>query len=502
MISVTCSAPVVTNGELIGVVGIDIRLDSMEVFLNSVASDAGSVFIINDQRQVILSSDQTGVFAVSTNNVLADLDDLGNMGNTSMISFMDQALEEATDLNVITLGGREYYMAGAPMPTVGWAVISVVDKELTEQPAARLMAEFDTINEAARAEFRHSSAVSNGITVIVIAAIFFLGAYMALKMTKKMVRPIEAMTADIIGSGADGHLFEMKDRYRTNDEIEVLAESFESLSKKTRKYIKDITEITRDKERVSTELSMASQIQTNMLPHSFPAFPDRKEFDIYASMDPAKEVGGDFYDFFLIDEDHLCMVMADVSGKGIPAALFMMIAKTILKNCAMMWSSPAEILERTNNAICMNNQVDMFVTVWLGILEISTGKIVAANAGHEYPVIRHADGAFELMKDPHGLVIGAMDDMKYREYEIMLEAGAKLFLYTDGVPEATDAQNSMFGIERMLQALNMDPDVDPEQILQRVRSEVDLFVKDTEQFDDLTMLCLEYRGKEEAEDDR
>ncbi|MBR2738145.1 MAG: SpoIIE family protein phosphatase [Lachnospiraceae bacterium] len=500
-VSVTCSAPIVTNGELIGVVGIDILLDRMDDFLNSVSSEGGSVFIINDQHQVLLSSDETGVFAVSTNNTLADLDDLGNLGNADMISFMDQALEETTDLNVIMLGGREYYMAGSPMPTVGWAVIAVVDKELTEQPTAALLAEYDAINAAASEEFRQSTRISNITSVVGIVAVFLLGAWIALMMTKRMVRPIEEMTADIMASETGGHIFEMKDSYRTDDEIEVLAESFEDLSKKTRKYIKDITEITREKERVSTELTMATRIQSSMLPHIYPAFPDRSEFDVYASMDPAKEVGGDFYDFFLIDDDHLCLVMADVSGKGIPAALFMMISKTILKNCAMMWTSPGEILEMTNDALCMDNQVDMFVTVWLGILEISTGKVTAANAGHEFPVIRHPDGGFELMKDKHGLVLGAMRGMRYTEYDFTLEKGAKLFLYTDGVPEATDAEGKRFGTDRMLAALNAHTDDDPMQTLKNVRAAVDGFVMEAEQFDDLTMLCLEYKGKEEQEDD-
>ena len=249
----------------------------------------------------------------------------------------------------------------------------------------------------------------------------------------------------------------------------------------------------KERERISTELHMANRIQGSMLPHEFPPFPDRKEFSIYASMDPAREVGGDFYDFFLIDDDHLCMVMADVSGKGIPAALFMMISKVILQSCAMLGQSPAEILVKTNEALCSGNQEEMFVTVWVGILEISSGRITAANAGHEYPAVMK-EGRFSLLKDKHGFVIGGMPGMKYKEYEIRLEPGDKLFLYTDGVPEATDAENAMFGTERMLEALNEDPGAPPRSILENVRRATDRFVKDAEQFDDLTMLCLEYDG--------
>lgn len=248
--------------------------------------------------------------------------------------------------------------------------------------------------------------------------------------------------------------------------------------------------------KIKTELNLATRIQSNMLPNIFPAFPERPEFDVYASMDPAKEVGGDFYDFFLVDEDHLCLVMADVSGKGVPAALFMMASKIILSNYAKMGKSPSEILTAANASICTNNREDMFVTVWLGILELSTGKLTASNAGHEYPVIMDPDGKFELYKDKHGFVIGGMEGLKYKEYSLYLKPGSKLFLYTDGVPEATDSNKALFGSERMVEALNEKPDQSPEDILKTVRRHVDAFVKDAEQFDDLTMLCMEYNGKE------
>ena len=249
------------------------------------------------------------------------------------------------------------------------------------------------------------------------------------------------------------------------------------------------------RERLENELQMAAQIQASMLPRTFPAFPERKEFDLFASMDPAKEVGGDFYDFFLIDEDHLGLVIADVSGKGIPAALFMMVSKAMLKNSALSGQSPAAVLESVNRQVCENNQEDMFVTVWLGVLEISTGRLTAANAGHEYPALKAPDGGFALYKDKHGLVVGGMDDMIYQEYELRLTPGAKLFVYTDGIPEATNRDNELFGTERMLAALNQNGDADPEELLQSVRRAVDSFVGNAEQFDDLTMLCLEYRGR-------
>ena len=243
-----------------------------------------------------------------------------------------------------------------------------------------------------------------------------------------------------------------------------------------------------------TELNMATEIQMSMLPLTFPAFPDRSEFDIYASMDPAKEVGGDFYDFFLIDDDHLATVIADVSGKGVPAALFMMSSKILLNDHATIGGSPAEILERVNKLVYANNKAHMFVTVWLGILEISTGKLTSASAGHEYPMI-NVNGKYELLKDKHGLAIGAMPNSKYKDTEITLKKGDSVFVYTDGVAEATDANNELFGTDRTLEALNaIQAGVSQKEILAGVRSAVDAFVKEAPQFDDLTMLGLKYFG--------
>ena len=249
-----------------------------------------------------------------------------------------------------------------------------------------------------------------------------------------------------------------------------------------------------------TELNMATEIQASMLPSIFPAFPNREEFDLYASMDPAREVGGDFYDFFMIDEDHLGIVIADVSGKGVPAALFMMISKTVIQNFAMLGIGAAETLRKANESLCAQNKMEMFVTAWIGILEISTGRITCANAGHEYPAVCH-DGRFELLKDRHGFVLGGMEGSRYREYEIRLEKGDRLFVYTDGVPEATNVNNELFGTDRMIDALNADPKADPKEVLRTVRAAVDGFVGAAEQFDDLTMLCLEYRGREGTEEE-
>ena len=331
------------------------------------------------------------------------------------------------------------------------------------------------------------STILLSIIAVAFAAVFF---------KRQVVEPVKIASDEASRFAREHTKGKPIGKISKYEEIARLATSIDTMETDMVNYMEHLTTLTADKQRISTELSLATQIQATMMPHIYPAFPDRTEFDIYALMHPAKEVGGDFYDFFLIDEDHLCMVMADVSGKGIPAALFMMASKIILQSCAMLGQSAAEILTNTNEAICSNNQAGMFITVWLGILEISSGKLTAANAGHEYPVIKRADGAFEVMKDKHGLVIGALEGVRYREYELQFEPGMKLFLYTDGVPEASDAENRMFGLPRMLSALNADKDAGPEKLLNHVLDAMGDFVKDAEQFDDTTMLCLEYRGKE------
>ena len=262
------------------------------------------------------------------------------------------------------------------------------------------------------------------------------------------------------------------------------------VSSQTRKYELQQQETA----RLDSELSMATRIQAETLPNIFPAFPEREDFNVFATMNPAKEVGGDFYDFFLIDETHLGIVMADVSGKGVPAALFMMVSKILIQNYAMMNSSPKAVLETVNRQLSANNPEEMFVTVWYGCLDLESGKLMAANAGHEYPAFKKPGESFELIKDKHGIPVAAMDVAKYTEYELQLEPGSKLFLYTDGVAEATNSENEMFGTERMINALRIMEDSTPQDILGVVHAAVSSFVLDAPQFDDLTMLCLEYFG--------
>ena len=251
---------------------------------------------------------------------------------------------------------------------------------------------------------------------------------------------------------------------------------------------------TKDAERLATELHLAKNIQSSMLPEIFPPFPEHQEFDVYASMRTAREVGGDFYDFYMIDDDHMAMLVADVSGKGIPAAMFMMASKIMINNMSLLNDpDPARILEMVNKEIAARNTAEMFVTVWLGILEISTGKLTATNAGHEYPFIRQ-NGKFNIFKEKHGFVLGGMENTRYENYEIQLDPGDAVFVYTDGVTEAKNSNGDQFGVERLEDALNDSPELPVSSIINHISEKLDKFVDNEEQFDDITMVILSYNG--------
>lgn len=490
-ISIMCSLPVYNEDEIVAVIGADLFLNDISRTVNSTLRGRSFSCIVNQNGHVLFSPQTEGMFSV----LPADqAQDLRATENADLSEFVSDALVRSTELRLINVDGEQYYVAGSPIQNIGWAVLSIVPKSTADQSTAEMLTQFNAIQSEA------TGVLSEGMTKAVVTILVLIVAVIAITVTaavilsKKIVRPLEAITNRVCSLGGNDLQFKMEDAYRTHDEIEGLAESFAMLSGKTLQYISEVERVTAEKERIGAELSLATRIQADMLPNIYPAFPDRAEFDIYASMAPAKEVGGDFYNYFFVDDDHLCAFIADVSGKGVPAALFMMASMIILSNNAQMGKTPAQILQDTNTAICANNREEMFVTVWLGILEISTGRLIAANAGHEYPVIKNPDGTFELFKDKHGFVIGGMEGVKYKEYEIQMQPGSKLFLYTDGVPEATNGENELFGSARMLDALNGDTDASPQNTLENVRKAVDGFVKDAEQFDDLTMVCLEYKG--------
>ena len=280
----------------------------------------------------------------------------------------------------------------------------------------------------------------------------------------------------------------------TGDEVEELAESFKKMQVDLNEYIRKLSVVTTEREKIGAELNVAKSIQMDMMPQIFPAFPDRTEFDIYATVNPAREVGGDFYDFFMIDEDHIGLVIADVSGKGIPAALFMVIAKTLIKNRAMMGGGPGEILSDVNKQLCEGNDAGMFVTVWFAILELSTGKGVAANAGHEHPFFKHKDGMWELVTYRHSVIIGVVEDARITDRPFTMEPGDRLFVYTDGVPEATDPDLGQYGTQRLLDVMNANASCSPKEMLQKITSDVESYMDGSPQADDITMMCFDFYG--------
>ncbi len=286
-------------------------------------------------------------------------------------------------------------------------------------------------------------------------------------------------------------------KIESHNEIAELSSDLAGMAEELTAYMVRNEQIAVKEERDRTELALAGRIQASMLPNVFPPYPDRKDFEIYASMTPAKEVGGDFYEFFFVDDHHLCIMIADVSGKGIPAALFMMATMILLENNVKMGKSPAQTLSDINTAICNKNIEDMFVTVWLGIIDLSTGKMICANAGHEYPMLKKPGERYEIIKDKHDLVLGAMKGWKYDEYELLMEPGASLFLYTDGLSETINPQEKMFGTDRILEQLNTNPNCSTEETLTGMKEAVDKYIDGKEPFDDLTMMSFAYHGPTE-----
>ena len=330
-----------------------------------------------------------------------------------------------------------------------------------------------------------------GITIILY--IFFVR-----KMVTKPVGKLTAFTQEITKTG----MFENQHiDIKTGDEIESLSQSFNFMLAELENYIANLSKVTAEKERIGAELDIAKHIQASMLPCIFPAFPERKEFDIYATMEPAKEVGGDFYDFFMVDDTHLAIVMADVSGKGVPAALFMVIGKTLIKDHTTPGRDLGKVFTEVNQLLCESNSEELFITAFEGVLDLVTGEFVYVNAGHEMPFICKAGGDFEPYKIRAGFVLAGMEGMKYRAGSTRLEPGDKIFQYTDGVTEATNLKNELYGMNRLGAILNKVKGGTPNDILPAIKKDIDEFVGDADQFDDITMLCLEYKARTETNEE-
>lgn len=408
---------------------------------------------------------------------------------------MQKIINEKAGLTEANIDGKDYYLAYAPMKNTDWYFVTAMEVDTVIAPAKETHE--NIINIAT--EYMDNLSEKTKMTVIgmiiSISILLFFITYIGWSLADYLTKPIRQLSKGVqqIAMGN----FNGKLNIHTGDEIESLAISFNAMTTELQTYIKNLEQITAEKERIATELNVATNIQKNMLPCIFPPYPDRKDFDIYAVMYPAKEVGGDFYDFYLLDENHLVITIADVSDKGIPAAMFMVITKTILKNFAMSMTSPDDfsaVVQCANRQLCENNEEMMFVTVFMGMLDLKTGKFIYVNAGHTPPMIRHKhkdDSTFEYLPVEKNCVLGINEEAQFKQQEVYLKQGDELFLYTDGVTEAINKEKKLYSIERLYSNLNkINQKSSCQDILRDVKLSIDEFAQGMYQSDDITMLAI------------
>ncbi len=470
-VKVVCAAPVFDqNGKLRGVASGDIAVESFQNILEN----------YNEEQIVsVVFFDKNGELMYATN---------GYDGNDKVSALLNSGVNYATEgENIFTF---------RKMDETGWTICLVMSAE-------KILSAVDTVqaNIGKNAE-ENKAVVQNGINgniiafciIVAIAVIAIIGVTSAI--SSHFVKPIRTLMGQVAVVG-EGNL-DASIEATTNDEIGKLAEAFNKMTVDLKGYMTNLENVTREKERIGAELDIATHIQSSMLPMIFPPYPDRTEFDIVASMDPAKEVGGDFYDFFMIDDRHVAIVMADVSGKGVPAALFMVIGKTLIKDHTTPGRDLTEVFYEVNNLLCEANSEDLFITAFEGVLDLVTGNFMYVNAGHETPFFRQPGGVFEPHPVEASFVLAGIDDMEFKGGNLTLEPGSRVFLYTDGVPESTNAHDELFDMERLGETLVRVSDMPLMQILPAIRADVDKFVGEAPQFDDLTMLCLEYKARMEV----
>jgi sigma-B regulation protein RsbU (phosphoserine phosphatase) len=494
---VTCSKPFYrSGGELVVVVEVDVTLKVMnEQILSTQIGESGYAFLIDDKGNIITHPGMTPGDTrwderyLTKNLLQSSSEGLRNIvkdmiaGNTGIHRFQGDPT---------IAGGNDKYIAYAPIASTNWSLgVAMPVQEII----APTKATKEKIILATKDTGRHIDVgIKNllNILVVVFVIIIFVVSGSAHMLSKKITKPILALNkgANIVGGGNLDYKLDLK----TGDEIEDLANAFNKMTSDLKIYINNLKETTAAKERIESELKIAHEIQTSMLPRIFPPFPDRKEFDIFATMDPAKEVGGDFYDFFFIDKNKLCLLIGDVSGKGVPAALFMAITKTLLKTEALNGLSSDEIITRVNNTLFPDNETCMFVTVLCAILDIETGMIQFSNAGHNPPLIYAGNGGFEFINLPKGFVVGAMQDSKFESRKLTLKPKDAIFFYTDGVTEAMNRQDKLFSEQRLQSCLSRLKDKDITGIVHGVRHQIQAFAEDAAQSDDITMLALRYKG--------
>lgn len=490
-LGIVCTNPVYDNsGRFRGVAGVSMLLSELsDTITNEELGSTSYAFAINSKGSTVI---MPGL------NKIADSINLLEAKDPALREMAQKMVNGETGVAKITLFEKEVYAAYAPLSSIDWSICTVIGVDEILQPALLNGEQITQYTKDAVDLIDQRIMLMIIVLLIVILAAVLLITLISAVFTRRITKPIVELTSAVRGFGDNDELV-YKSELNTDDEIQELSETFESMTERLAGYIDNITRITSEKERIGAELDIAAKIQLSALPREFPAFPEKSEFDIYATMNPAKEVGGDFYDFFLVDDNHLAVVMADVSGKGIPAAMFMMMAKTQIKTNACIGMNPKDILAAANNSLCENNDAEMFVTAFVGILEISTGKFTYANAGHNPPLVRKGDGDFEWLKLRPGFVLGGMEGIRYTQAEMYFGMGDMLFMYTDGVSEAADRNEELYGNDRLEQALNSLKTASPKELIEDMMNRLEEFANGAEQADDITMTALQYFSKQQGE---
>ena len=470
-LTVTCASPFFKNGSFAGVVCMDILVSDLQYDAIDISLGEGSRAILVDGDGCIIASPDMKPDQKELDSIL------------SYDIFTPEVTEEILrgEEGVSEFPG-EIYCAYAPVGQADWVLCVTVPREI-------VLSGLDSISRS----IRGSEYVFGFIFLNVLAAV----AVLVSKFSTKLTAPLKRLQEDveIISKGNLDH----KATVIGNDELGDLAQAFNSMTDSLKDYIAELTSVTAEKERIGAELSVASHIQSSMLPCIFPPFPDRKEFDIYASMVPAKEIGGDFYDLFMVDNTHIALVMADVSGKGVPAALFMVIGKTLIKDHTVPGTDLGEVFTSVNNMLCDSNSEGLFITAFECVLDLETGELRYVNAGHNPPLIRREGGEFEYLRTKAAFVLAGMEGIKYRSGSMTLNTGDEIFLYTDGITEACDTEEKLYGEDRLRSCLNTAEYSSCRELLSAVKEDTAGFVGDAPQFDDMTMLALKFEEKYTAE---
>ncbi|MCL2689128.1 MAG: SpoIIE family protein phosphatase [Chitinispirillia bacterium] len=485
---VTCSHPFYgRDGTLKGAVGIDVIIDDLNnEVVNIDVGENGYAFIMDAAATVMASRELEGSEAARSIKISEFI-----KNNPQYNNIVNMIVEGETGFERVITDEGEKFVAFAPITAAGWSVVTVL-------PIAEIMglvkensAAIERMTAETLSAVRSAIMLTLTVFIFVFAAAVLAVIYFARTFSDKITQPIVTLEKGL--ERIAGGELDTKIEIKTGDEIEVLGGSVNSMAQKLKEHIKTLQSVTAEKERIGAELHVAKNIQASMLPCIFPPYPDRTEFDIYALMQPAKEVGGDFYDFFFVDNNTLVVTAADVSGKGVPAALFMVIAKTLIKNTAQSGKSPSQVFQIVNDMLCENNTAAMFVTAFMGYLDVTNGKLTFVNAGHTPPILDSGRG-HDFLKTRPGFVLGGIEGMRYEQSEVTLKKGDELFLYTDGVTEAMNSKKEMFGKERLIEVIDTNHNQPIKEFTISIKQEIDNFAQGLEQSDDITMLSLRYRG--------